>query len=156
MSSLKKKIEDLMSAVSFAEEGEFDTAREFLKEERRVLLAVRRGQADRKTFRYALNICKRVAAKLDVLYISPVEGADPVLEQGLADLREEGIEHRLIRKEGCLKQEIIDYTNSEAGVLFAVTESTDNLEVDCKGSGKGLSSAWQRLRCPLVVVSEGV
>src|SRR3990172_12976093 len=121
MADLKKKIEDLMSAVSFAEEGEFDTAREFLKEERRVLLAVRRGQADRKTFRYALNICKRVAAKLDVLYISPVEGAHPGLEQGLADLREEGIEHRLIRKEGCLKQEIIDYTNSEAGVLFAVT-----------------------------------
>lgn len=155
MGRLQKKLEDLMSAVSFAEEGEVETAREFLREERRVLLALRRGQVDRKTFLYAVNICKRVNAKLDVLYISPGGVQDPVLERGLADLGEQGIEHRLVRKEGCLKKAIIDYTNTEKGVLFVVTESSDNLEVDC-GGGKGLSGAWQKLRCPLVVVSENV
>jgi hypothetical protein len=155
MSSLKKKIEDLMSAVSFAEEGEVETAREFLREERRVLLAVRRGQVDRKTFRYALNTCRRVGAKLDVLYISPVESPDEALEAWLSELKEEGIEYRLIRKNGCLKQEIVEYTNAKKGILFAVTESTDSLDADCKGKGKRLSEAWQNLKCPLVVVAEG-
>ena len=156
MSSLKKKIEDLMSAVSFAEEGEAETAREFLKEERRVLLAVRRGQVDRKTFRYALNTCRRVGAKLDVLYISPVETPDEALEEWLSELKNERIEYRLIRKNGCLKQEIVDYTNTKKEILFAVTESTDSLDADCKGRGRGLSEAWRNLKCPLVVVAESV
>jgi hypothetical protein len=156
MNSLKKKIEDLMSAVSFAEEGEFETARELLKEERRILLAVRTGQVDSKTFRYALNTCKRIGASLDVLYISPSEAEDPLLDQCLSDLKQEGIDYRLIRKSGCLKQEIIDYTTAKKEIVFAVTESSDNLDVDCKGKGKGLSEAWQNLKCPLVVVADSV
>lgn len=155
MSSMKKKIEDLMSAVSFAEEGEFETAREFLKEERRVLLALRGGQIDAKTLRYAMNACKRIGAGLDVLYISPEEKAEPALEQYLTDLKEQGIAWRLIRKEGCLKQQIIDYSSAHKEILFAVTESTLHLEADCKGRGKGLSEAWKSLKCPLVVVAEG-
>lgn len=156
MSSLKKKIEDLMSAVSFAEEGEVETAREFLKEERKVLLAVRRDQMERKTFRYALNTCKRIGAALDVLYISPSEAPDPVLEECLSEMREEGIAYRLIRKSGCLKQEIIDYTSSKREILFAVTESSDTLDAECKGKGKRLSEAWKNLQCPLVVVADNV
>lgn len=86
MGSIKRKIEDLMSAVSFAEEGEFETARELMKEDRRVLLAVRKGQIDRKTFRYAVNTCKRIGASLDVLYVSPSEGEDPALSQCISEL----------------------------------------------------------------------
>lgn len=157
MRKLKKtisKIERLMSAVSFAEEGEFNTAREMLKEERRVLLAVKREQMDKRTFRYAINACKRIGAHLDILYISPVEAIDPVLEECLSEIEKEGINYRLMRKSGCIKQEIIDYTNSKKGVLFAVTESSETLDVDCKG--KRLSDAWQNLKCPLVVVEDGV
>jgi hypothetical protein len=156
MAKLSKKIEDLMSAVSFAEEGEFDTAKEMLKEERRVLLAVKKGQMDKKTFRYAVNACKRIGAHLDILYISPIEVADPVLEECLSEIKREGINYRLMYKNGCLKQEIIDYTNSKKGVIFAVTESSDYLDVDCRGKGKKLSEAWQNLKCPLVVVADGV
>lgn len=155
MAKLSKKIEDLMSAVSFAEEGEFDTAKEMLKEERRVLLAVKKGQMDKKTFRYAVNACKRIGAHLDVLYISPIGVADPVLEECLSEIKREGINYRLMYKNGCLKQEIIDYTNSKKGVIFAVTESSDYLNVDCRGKGKKLSEAWQNLKCPLVVVADG-
>lgn len=156
MTRLKKKIEDLMAAVSFAEEGEFETARELLKEERRVLLAVKRGSMDRKTFRYAINTCKRLNASLDVLYVSPSEGEDPALTQYISELRDAGIDYRLVWKSGCLKQAIIDYTTSRKEILFAVTESTENLEADCKGNGRGLSEAWRNLKCPLVVVAENV
>lgn len=156
MGRFGKKIEDLMSAVSFAEEGEFNTAKEMLKEDRRVLLAIKREQMDRRTFRYAINACKRIGADLEILYISPVEAIDPALEQCLSEIRDEGINYRLTHKNGCLKQEIIDYTNSKKGVLFAVTESSENLDVDCKGKDKKLSEAWQDLKCPLVVVADSV
>lgn len=156
MSSMKKKIEDLMAAVSFAEAGEFETAREFLKEEKRVLLAVRKGQVDRKTFRYAINTCKRIGAGLDILYISSSDVSDQALDECISSLTKEGISYKLIQRSGCLKQAIIDYTTAKKEILFAVTESTENLEVDCKGKGKGLSEAWRNLQCPLVVVAESV
>jgi len=156
MADLKKKVEDLMSAISFAEEGEFETAREMLKEERRILLAIKEDHLDRKTFRYAINTCKRVGAELDILYVSSSEKISPLLEQCLEDLKNEGISFRLIRENGCLKQQVIDYTNRKKEILFAVTESFENLDLDCKGKGKKLSEAWQRLRCPLVVVADNV
>ncbi len=154
MGTVKKKIEDLMSAVSFAEEGDFETARELMKEERRVLLAVRRGHVDRKTFRYAVNTCRRIGASLDVMYVSPSEDEDPVLGQCISDLKSEGMDYRLVRKSGCLKQAIIDYTNSGKGILFAVTESAEHLDAECET--RGLSEAWRNLRCPLVVVADGI
>lgn len=151
-----KSLENAMMAASFAEEGDFTTAKEVMKEERRVLLAIKKEQMDKRTFRYAMNTCKRIGAQLDILYISPVESIDPVLEQCLSEMKEEGISYRLTHKNGCLKQEIIDYTNSKKNVLFAVTESSENLDVDCKGKGKKISEAWQNLRCPLVVVADSV
>jgi hypothetical protein len=65
-----------------------------------------------------------------------------------------GINFRVVQKNGCLKQQIIDYTNNKKEILFAVTESFENLDLDCSGKGKKLSEAWQKLRCPLVVVAE--
>ena len=154
MTDLKKKVEDLMSSISFAEEGEFDTAREMLKENRRVLLAIKENYLDKKTFRYAINTCKRVGADLDILYVSSAEKISSVLEQCLEDLKNEGINFRVVQKNGCLKQQIIDYTDNKKEILFAVTESFENLDLDCRGKGKRLSEAWQRLRCPLVVVTD--
>ena len=154
MADLKKKLEGLMSAISFAEEGEFDTAREMMKEDRRVLLAVKEGHLDRKTFKYAINTCKRVGADLDILYISPAEKISPALVQCLEEVKKEGIRFSVVQKNGCLKQQIIDYTNTKKEILFAVTESLETLDLDCAGKGKRLSEAWQSLRCPLVVVAD--
>ncbi|MBF0558127.1 MAG: universal stress protein [Nitrospirae bacterium] len=151
-----KSIETAMMAASFAEEGDADSAREVLKEERGVLLAIRREQMDKKTFRYAVNTCKRTGARLDIIYISPAESSDPLLEECLAELRSEGVNYRLMHKKGCLKKEIIDYTNNKKDIIFAVTESADSLDVDCTGKGKMLSEAWQNLKCPLVVVTDPV
>jgi hypothetical protein len=153
-----KSLETAIMAASFAEEGDTGTARELLKEERGVLLAIRREQMDKKTFRYAVNTCKRIGARLDIMYISPTDVLDPLLEECLSELKAEGVNYRLIHKSGCLKQEIIDYTNKKKEILFAVTESSENLDVDCNGKGKSkrLSEAWQNLKCPLVVVADPV
>lgn len=147
------KIEDALSAVSFAEEGEFETAKQILKEQRRVLLALRGSQIEAATLKYALNTCKRVNAELDILHVS-ASPLSPALGQFLTLLNKEGITHRMIAGSGCLKQAIIEYTKANTDILFVVIESSETLDVDCAGSEKRLSDTWKNLTCPLVVVSD--
>lgn len=155
---MMKKIEDAMTATTFAEEGEADAARAFLRGGRRVLLAVREGQTDPKTLKYALNSSRRVGALLDILFVSSSETrdplADPAFRQFASELESAGIAYRLVRRTGCMKQEIIDYTNREKDILFAVIESPHSLDAECKKKDSRLAELWRNLKCPLVVVSE--
>ena len=157
MKKLKKmmgQIEDALAAVSFAEEADFETAREMLKEERRVLLALRDNRIDEKTLKYALNTCIRVKADLDILYISANGAVAPLVKRFLPLIENEGIVCRLIQKSGCLKQAIIEYTASQKEILFVVIESSDSLNVGCTGKERRLSESWKNLKCLLVVVLE--
>lgn len=158
MDGIRRKIENILSAVSFAEEGEFESARSFLREDRRVLLALREGHIDTKTLKYALNTAKRIGAHLDILYVS----ADGIEDQNgraalarfQSELKAEGVQYRLIRSTGCLKQAIVDYTDREKEILFAVVESSGSLDAECKNKDTRLSELWQNLKCPLVVVMD--
>ncbi len=153
-----KKVEDALAAASFAEEGESEAAQSLLREGRRVLLAIKRGRIDAKTVKYALNSSKRIGADLDILYVSSSDAdahAEPGLQALESELSAEGVNYRLIRKSGCLKQAVIDYTNREKEIVFAVVESPGSLDEDCNRQDTMLSELWQKLKCPLVVVMEG-
>jgi hypothetical protein len=158
LKKMMKQIEDAMTATSFAEEGEIEAAQSFLREGRRVLLALREGQIDARTLKYALNSSIRVGAQLDILYISSLKTldplADPMLRQFTSELQAAGITYRLVRKTGCMKQEIIDYTNKEKDILFAVIESPYSLDAECKKRDSRLAELWRNLKCPLVVVMD--
>ena len=80
---------------------------------------------------------------------------DPELARFQSELEAEGVTYRLIQRTGCLKQQIIDYTNRDKEILFAVIESPNSLDVDCNKRDKTLSELWQQLKCPLVVVMDG-
>jgi hypothetical protein len=153
-----KQIEDSLAAVSFAEEGEFEDAEALFKRERRVLLALKEGHIDPGTLKYALNASTRIGARLDVLYVSAAagkeEGLSPLLLQFESELKTAGLPYRLTRRSGCLKQEIIDYTEKDHEVLFVVVESPGSLDADCRKKDGILTELWKNLRCPLVVVSE--
>lgn len=156
LKKMMQKVEDMLAAASFAEEGESETARSLLRDRRRVLLAIRQGRIDARTVKYAVNTSKRVGAALDILYVSAEEtpgGSDAGLEELQSTLSSEGIQYRLVRKSGCLKQAVIDYTNREKEILFAVVESVNSLDAECKKDAK-LSELWQKLKCPLVVVMD--
>jgi hypothetical protein len=159
LKKMMKKMEDVLAATSFAEEGESEAARSILKDGRRVLLALKEGRIDIKTLKYAVNTSKRIGACLDILYVAAAGGQkdanDPLIRNLQAELSAEGIRYRLIPRTGCLKQQIIDYTNSEKEILFAVIESPNSLDLDCNKRDKTLSDLWQKLKCPLVVVMDG-
>ncbi len=157
---MMKAVEQALTAASFAEEGEQETAHAMMMESRRVLLALKADHVDGKTLKYALNTAKRIKAQLDILYVvssaAGSQGAgDPALDSFRSELAAEGITHRLITRAGCLKQRIIEYTNSEKEILFAVIESPSSLDADCNKQDKELSELWRKLKCPLVVVMDG-
>ncbi len=155
-----KMVEHALTAASFAEEGELETANALMRESRRVLLALKAGQIDPKTLKYAVNTAKRVNANLDILYVTSSRvgrqrSRDPLVDSLMSELSEAGIPYRIIPRSGCLKQQIIDYTNGEKEILFAVIESPASLDDDCTKRDKQLSELWRQLKCPLVVVMDG-
>lgn len=150
MKRISKRFEDMMAASAFAEVGEFEIAKQILRENRRVLLALRKEHISEKTLLYALNACKRIGKGLDILFISHDEFIPGELEDFINRLNSEGINYTLIRKEGCLKKEIIDYVKEKKTIDFVVIESSEDLDRDCKEGS--FNDAWYGLKCPLVVV----
>jgi hypothetical protein len=157
---IMKSIEHTLTAATFAEEGEAETAHSLMRESRRVLLGIKAGQIDPKTLKYAMNAASRINAHLDILYVNGASDkwkgtSDPVLDPFKSELAAADIPYRLISRTGCLKKQIIEYTNSEREILFAVIESPSTLDDDCNKSDKELSDLWRQLKCPLVVVMDG-
>jgi hypothetical protein len=146
-----KKIEDAMAAIAFAEAGEFETAKETLRERRKILLALRGERSDLNAFRYAVNMCKRIDAELEILYVS--ENVKDLLKHLKSELRKEGVEYLLIQKSGSIEKEIQDYISIKKNILFVVVEVSEGADVNSKKADKILSDAWKNLKCPLVVVS---
>ncbi len=161
LKKMMKQIEDVMAAATFAEEGEPEAARSLLSEGRRVLLGLKEGRIDAKTLKYALNTSKRINAQLDILFVASGSGpsgsvaaSDPELMRFQESLRAEGVPYRLIQRTGCLKQQIIEHTEKDKEIAFAIIESPNSLDMDCNKKDKTLSELWQKLKCPLVVVMD--
>ena len=155
---IMKSIEHTLTAATFAEEGEVETAHSLIRESRRVLLGLKAGQIDPRTLKYALNTAQRIGAHLDILYVGGDErkaATDTLLDPFEAELAAARIPYRLISRSGCLRQQIIDYTNSEKEIMFAVIEAPTTADDDCGKRDKELSVLWRQLKCPLVVVMDG-
>lgn len=160
LNNMMKSMEQALTAASFAEAGEIETAQSLMRESRRVLLALKEGQIDARTLKYARNTAKRIGAQLDILYVAASgagrkASADDALKTFGAELQAAGVPFRVIARSGCLKQQIIDYTDSEKEILFAVIESPSSLDSECNKHDKELSELWRKLKCPLVVVMDG-
>lgn len=153
MKKLIKKLDEVFSAAAFAESGEFDKAREILTENHKILLALTGGKSDINSFRYALNICKRIGAGLEILYF--FEPAEALLNKFKNELKKEGVHYAITKGSECVKQEIIDYTEKRKDIQFVVIESSEALDIKCKKEDGKLSDAWGKLKCPLVLVSKG-
>lgn len=153
MKKLFKSFETAMAAAAFAEAGEFDTAREMLRENRMVLLALTGEKSDINAFRHALNLCKRIHASLEILHVSDKDTG--LSDTFKSELGKNGVNYEYIHKTGCLKEQILRHTSNNSGTLLVVVESSEKLDLNCaKKPDKALREFWKNLKCPLVVVSD--
>ncbi len=149
------RFDDLMSAISFAEAGEHEKARELLKGRDTILLATSERAIDRSAMKYALNLSKRIETAIDVLYLTKSGERHALLNAFMSEAAKSGIDCTLVKRDGCMKKAILDYTEKRRNILFVVIGSAPELDIECKTGEKTLSEAWKRLKCPLVVVSKG-
>lgn len=153
------RTQQALEAAAFAEEGDRSGATSLLREHRRVLLALRGLEGDARTMTYAINTCRRIGAGLDVLFVADRALSDEDLRGALApflaSLAEAGIPCRPTAAAGCIKEQIIRYTKAHPEVSFVVVESAGVLDRGCGiDDSRRLARLWNRLTCPLVVVSD--
>lgn len=152
--SMKDRFDDVMSAITFAEAGEFEKARDILRGRDRVLLALSDLAFDRNALKYSLSIARRVNAGIAIVYLTKTGAYRGEIDEFSRKASQEGIPCSLTTVEGCMKKAILDYTEKRREILFVVVGSTPELDVDCRAGEKSLSDAWKRLQCPLVVVTK--
>lgn len=153
MSRIGKKLEGMISAASFAEAGEFETAREMLDGSRKVLLVLTGRETDVKSLKYAFSIAERTGAGLEVLAATG-DGVAEILSLCEKEARRLGVSIEVTRKSGCIKEAVIKYARGRRDLVCVVIESTDALNNDCSSEQKKLSGVWEKLGCPLALVSE--
>lgn len=152
MKELVRQFEEIMSATAFAEAGELDTAREILNEKHKVLLVLTGMESDMKAARYALNLCKRIGAGLEILYITNDISKRASLDVYLKELETKGIEYQIAERENSLEEDVKRFADEVKGVQFVVVDSQD-LGIASERDEKKMLEEWERLKCPLVLVS---
>jgi hypothetical protein len=148
-----KQFEKIMSAAAFAEAGEFETAKRMLYERKKVLLVLTGRETDMKAARYAVNTSKRIGAGIEVLYLAKNSEERSFLEESLKELKTKGIAYQVTECEKSLKGEIARFIEKEKDIEFVVIDS-DELGVHSAKDQKAALNEWERLRCPVVLVSE--
>lgn len=148
------KVEDYMSAAAFAEAGETETARSFLRPHRTVLLAVTPRGADARSAEYARGVCKRIEAGLEIILVPGGESQGRFLRDFKRELNRDGIHWRIESTTGCLKKRILEHTDGRRDIHFVVIESSEELDIECDDESGAVKRFLKRLKCPLVVVSE--
>lgn len=151
---LEKRFDDLMSAVSFAEAGEFETACEMLAGRKQVLVVLTGGASDTKVLKYALHTAQRTGAALEVLVTSKGQGSERLVEKWAEEADKAAVELKVARRIGCMKKAIFSHTRRRRDILCVVAESTSSLVRDCSHGDRRLEGIWKNLGCPLVLVSE--
>jgi K+-sensing histidine kinase KdpD len=146
--------DDIMSAITFSESGEHDSAKAFLKQKKTVLLAISDRMFDRNALRYALGISERIGAHLEILYVTASPKERVSVQEFLSEVEHVGFRFSLVMKTGCVKQAILEYTEKRREIQFVVIGSEPELYNECKSAGRPISEIWKRMKCPLVVVTK--
>ncbi len=145
---LLDRLENDFTAAAFAEAGEFDEARRIAGGRRAVVLALTGMPADRLSFKYALNLCRRIDASLEIVLLPE---AEETLRALIPSLTEAAVDYRTTRAREPIHEAVLALASRLANVHCVVADSGP---LDLHERGRKASKAWAKLGCPLVAVSE--
>ena len=158
-----KSLERSMAAVAFAEEGEFETARQLMQKplgdtEKKVVLSVDDPEIKPKLISYALDLCQRVGGRLEVLHVlKPAmagKTAQLLLNPVVEKLKNMGIKYELTFGREKLEDEVVKYTDGRRNILFVVLKSIARNGQQKNGEGLNVVQIMDKLKCPVVVFSD--
>lgn len=134
---------------------------------KKVLLGTQGAEVADKAFLYAVNLCRRMGAKLEILHV--LKPFDPERSENLEDLlsnarkgmapvfdrlTEEGIGYSLNFGVGWIEEEVVKYSSGRNDIALVVVHPPDDNPGKRAAFEKKINEALDRLKCPLVVVSE--
>jgi len=162
-----------MTSAAFAEEGEFDMARQILqhgeKSRKRVLLGIDEQEIDLKIIGYAIKLCQRVEAGLEIFHLVKKNEEDSSVsaEAARATSRSAGNQQIALQRMGVVYNPIMSNDTLEKELVAHVAKRRDILLVVLGTRGKSkvgrqikdsrvTIDIFKRLHCPIVVYEDAV
>ena len=170
---LLQTLQEHLVASVFAQAGDFRTAEDMLhpaERPRTVLLVIEGKNPDEAAFHYALGVCKRTGAQMDILHLMGGSVEERELSD-LARLREklsatlgpllrqlesEGVPFRVTLRFGDVREKLYRYATRHTDVVMAVYDPITSREesTGSRGRQRMVEKISRRLSIPLVIVSE--
>ena len=157
INELLEEFETMMSASDFNEEYIFGRVKRDIGERHKVLLVLTGQETDMKAAKYVLHVTRRIRAGITILYIAQEDTENLLLNEYLMKLQSKGIELLVIPSARTIQETIIKFIEEgkKNDVNFVVMDSQD-LGISSLTDQKVDMKNLERLRCPLVLVSEAV
>jgi hypothetical protein len=155
INELLEEFQTMMSASDFNEEYIFGRVKRDIGERHKVLLVLTGQETDMKAAKYVLHVTRRIRAGITILYIAQEDTENLLLNEYLMKLQSKGIELLIIPSARTIQETIIKFIEEgkKHDVNFVVMDSQD-LGISSLTDQKVDMKNLERLRCPLVLVSE--
>ncbi|OGR00051.1 MAG: hypothetical protein A2505_05340 [Deltaproteobacteria bacterium RIFOXYD12_FULL_55_16] len=159
-----KKLEEAMTAATFAEAGEFETARQFLttskNARKRVLLGTDKPEIATRTISYALHLCQRLGGGLEIFHMLRLpenetaswlnQEKEPLVALNTA-LQEKGVIYQPVSGLGCLADELLRHASARRDILCVVFDVLEPDGMSCRKAKENMIAKFQALHCPVVM-----
>lgn len=167
LAKILESLEQSMTAATFAEAGEFEMARQFIKPHKnahkRVLLGTDRADINPKTLDYAMRLCQSIGGSLEIFHLLHLSEESMAGEPGQKNrlvkaikglLGEKGIVYQLVMGEECLAEEVLKYTSNRRDLLCVIFDAIGAGNSSCQQAKETMLAKFHALHCPVVVYAE--
>lgn len=165
-----RKLEQTMAAAAFAEAGEHESARQFLNDfknaRKKVLLGTDHLEPDLKIVNYALTLCRRMGAGLEIFHVVPSTfcgkkdggevslAGDPAFASFNRKMADLGVVYQPVCSDRGLVREILDHVAAHRQVMCVVVSPAHAAETSqSKRDGRTIGEWFQELSCPVLFYS---
>ena len=158
--TIREQLSSHFMAAAFSEAGEYETARQMVsgyERKKAVLLAIEGEIPNETTFDYAVNLCRRLNADMDILQImsrgrSKEISPSKEISDLLPRLEREGISFNITVREARVDEILYDHVRIHRDVVTAVIDSPTlrNKEAEEIYWRETFRNIAQKLAVPLV------